>query len=156
MPEQEIYTDQKVAVTTDHVIIAGATYAVRNLTSVRMTVTPPTGCAMIVLNSMGAIMIAAGLLSCLIGATLVLQTYIEPGEHPARQYAADVIIAIVMAIIFVGAGVLVIARSGKARGVNRYNVTFVTSARETQALTSKDEEYIRKIVGTINEAMVRG
>jgi hypothetical protein len=62
----------------------------------------------------------------------------------------------VMAIVSVGAGVLVIARSGKALGKERYNVTIVSSAGEKRALTSEDQEYIRRIVGAINEAIVRG
>jgi hypothetical protein len=123
MPEETIYTDQNVAVTTDRIVIAGTTYAVRNLTSVRMTVTPQSGCARIVIFAIAISLIAFGLGMGFICVGVVSQSH----EDTMVQAGVSVTWA-VMAIVSVGAGVLVIARSGKALGKERYNVTIVSSA----------------------------
>jgi len=63
--------------------------------------------------------------------------------------------ALVMAIISVGIGVFAGARALSLSGKKSYNVTIVTSAGETHAVTSKNPKYIRKVVGAINEAIIR-
>jgi hypothetical protein len=59
---------------------------------------------------------------------------------------------IVPSIVAIGVGALMLIG-----GKKRYSVTIVSStvAGETDALTSEDPEYIRKVVEAINEAIVR-
>ncbi len=61
----------------------------------------------------------------------------------------DMPIPLVMVAMLIGTGLIWILVERK-----RFNLTIVSSAGETHALTSRDEEYIRKIVGAINEAIV--
>jgi hypothetical protein len=42
MAEERIYADDNVSVTTARIVVSGTTYALRNITSVRMTSTVPS------------------------------------------------------------------------------------------------------------------
>ncbi len=52
MAEETIYSDNNVSVTTTRVMISGTTYALRNITSVKMAMTPASqGCAIVLLTA---------------------------------------------------------------------------------------------------------
>jgi hypothetical protein len=128
MSEEEIiYSDANVSVSTSRVIISGTTYALRNITSVKMTVTPAKqGCA-IALIIVGGLGLLGGLAS-----------------------KDGVLVGLIIGAIIIGLGVLWL-RAVKAD----YHVTIASSSGEGNALTSRDRPYIQKIVDAINEAIVR-
>jgi uncharacterized protein DUF6232 len=127
MSEEIIYTDNNVSVSTSRVIISGTTYALRNITSVKMTFTPARqGCA-IVLIILGVLFVL-----CLVG--------VKGGAAPG----------LIIGAVLVGAGVLWL-RAAKPD----YHVAIASSAGERPAMTHKDKAYIEKVVDAINEAIVR-
>lgn len=131
MAEENIYVDNYVSVKTARIIISGTTYALRNITSVRMTVTPADQRAATVLIIIGVI----GLLGSV------------------AAFGNDVGCGVV---VLLGGGAMVaggIIAALKAKP--SYDVTIASSAGEIRALTSKNKDYISKIVAAINEAFVR-
>lgn len=131
MNEEQIYSDKNFQITNARVLVGGTTYALRNITSVKMTVTPAHyGCVitMIIVTIMvvfgvvvsvseGSVGIAAAalfLVLCLIGTVKAFQDA-KPDFHIELHSA-----------------------SGEAR-----------------VYTARDKEYVEKIVDSINEAMVR-
>jgi hypothetical protein len=132
MSEEIIYSDSEVSVTTTRVIILGTTYALRNITSVKMAMTPvKQGCA-IALLILGIIM--------LLGAFGGLSSKDVGGAILGLLIAAGIV-----------AGSVFWLRSLKPD----YHVTIASSAGEAHALTSKDKNYISKIVESINDAIIR-
>jgi hypothetical protein len=128
--EESIYSDTIVLVTTARVIISGTTYALRNITSAKMTVTPATeGCAMALL--------VVGIL----GVLFSFGAFAEAWTGFAWLVISGGIVAV--GIFWV--------RSLKPS----YNVIIASSAGEIRALDSKDKDYVSKIVDAINEALVR-
>ena len=77
--EQKIYSDNVVAVTTTRVIIGGATYALRNITSVKMTYT----CLLYTSN------VALNLRNCCVKSSTQLNT-IQHGSTSA-VHAAEIV-----------------------------------------------------------------
>jgi hypothetical protein len=61
--EQRIYSDNVVTVTTARVIVGSTTYALRNITSVSMTYTPPKVFGGILLLVIGLLLLLAGVVS---------------------------------------------------------------------------------------------
>lgn len=132
--EETLHADGYVSVTTARVIIRGTTYALRNITSVRMVVTPPsprkTGCAIVLL---------------FFGVVLLLGSFVN--------FSQDVISGIVL-LIFAGAvigGAILWMPSLKTV----YHVAIASSSGEANALSSKDRAYIERIVNRINVAIVK-
>jgi hypothetical protein len=131
MAEDTIYCDNNVAVTTARVIVSGTTYALRNITSVKLTTTPAkTGCAVV--------LIVLGVLGVL-GALPTFAQDVAPATY-----------ALVCASAFLIVGIALI-RSAKPS----FHVTIASSSGEIRALTSTDRSYIETIVASINEAIVR-
>lgn len=131
LQEETLHADDNVCVTTTRVIIHGTTYALRNITSVRMTFTPPkTGCAI---------------------ALLILGILFVPGAlaNISRDAAAGIPSLIIAGAIISGA--ILWKRSLKAD----YHVAIASSSGETNILTSTDSAYIEYIVNSINDAIVR-
>lgn len=128
MSEEVIYSDNTVSVSTSRIVISGTTYALRNITSVKMTFAPAkTGCA-VALIVLGALILVGGL----------------------AQGGQTIIGAVFGGAIVGGLGFLWL-RSCKAD----YFVTIASSSGEVRALTSKDKAYVEKIVGAINDAIIR-
>lgn len=127
--EQSIYADGSVSITTARAMIHGTTYALRNITSVRMAVTHPnTHCATALMTV--SILVGIGSLGVLYFswiAGLVFLFLATIGWLSARAwfrtYRAD------------------------------YRIIIVSSSGETEALTSKDESRVQKIVESINCAI---
>jgi hypothetical protein len=129
--EENIYTDKNVSVTTARVIISGTTYALRNITSVKMTVTPPKQECAVALLVIGIVGVLAGFAAF-------------THDRSAGLFW------LLMGVLMVAIGILWRLLLKPA-----YNVTNASSAGEIRALTSPNKEYIAKIVGAINEAFVR-
>lgn len=129
--EQKIYFDNFVAVTTTRVIVGATTYALRNLTSVRMTYTPPK--------------ILSGILLLVFGLLLVLGGFVSiHSESPA-----PIGVYIIGGAMVVG-GILLMVTAKTS-----YHVNLSSAAGEIHALTSKNRAYIEKVVVSINDAIVK-
>lgn len=131
MAEESVYSDGNVNVTTTRVMISGTTYALRNITSVKMAMTPAKqGCAIVLLIvGILAVLVAFGAFSNSVGSGII-------------------------ALLFAGAivaGAIIWLRSCKPS----YHVAVASASGEAHALTSKDKSYIEKIVASINDAIVR-
>jgi len=132
MAEESIYSDGNVSITTARIMIGGTTYALRNITSVRMTTTEPqTG---------GAIALIV------VGAFPILDTL----DGFAQGGSAGGLWLLVVGIVIGGSGVLSLRALKPA-----YSIIVASSAGEIRALTSPNKDYIAKIVSSINEAIVR-
>lgn len=132
LPSQEemLYSDNVVAVTNARVIISGATYALRNITSVRMTYSPP--------RVFWAIILA------LLGIIVLLLFWLRP----------DGAIAPTGAFVLPG-GIIGGAILWMCMARTHYHVGLSTTSGELHVLTSKDRTYIQQIVEAINSAIVR-
>ena len=131
MSEEVIYSDSSVSISTSRIVIGATTYALRNITSVKMSFTPAkSGCA-IALIVLGALFLLGGLAG-------------------AGNGAGSVITGLLVGGIIAGAGVLWM-RSNKTD----YHVMIASSSGEAKAMTSKDKAQIETIVGAINDAIIK-
>ena len=128
--EQKIYLDKVVAVTTTRVVVGGTTYALRNITSVSMTYTPPGVLGAILLLFVGIIIFFTG------------EFLSYGGISPSAIIAYTAAGFIVSGTIF-----------GMCRAKPTYHVCLSSTAGEIQVLTSKNKAYIEKIVVSINDAI---
>lgn len=120
-----------MAVTTTRVVVGGTTYALRNITSVSMTYTPPQlGCAILVL--------LGGLFLLL----LIIIPFNENNYHP-------------IAGCILGGSIMLGSIVWMSRIKTKYHVNLSSTAGEVHALTSKNKAYIEKIVVSINDAIVK-
>jgi hypothetical protein len=128
--EENIYSDSDVSVTTARIIVSGTTYALRNITSVKMTETAGnSGCA-VALIIVGLVSFSFAVLSIVDGTGPVL-----------------------LALLFAGgllAGGMAWLRSVKST----FHVTIASSSGEIRALSSLNRPYIETIVGAINDAII--
>jgi hypothetical protein len=132
MAECTIYSDENVNVTTARVVIHGTTYALRNITSVKMASTPAnTGCA-ILLRQFGILMLFGAFLA-FVGA--------EVGSG--------------FVILLFAGGVLTGAMFWLRACKPSYHVAIASASGESHALTSKDKQYISKVVESINDAIIQ-
>ena len=131
MAEQDIFTDENVKITTARVIINGTTYALRNITSVENTYTPPhRGWA---------------IASLIFGILSLTNAFISFPSSFGLGFGTLVFAAILIAL-----AVLLWLHEK-----TNYHVTLTTAAGESDALTSQDGEYIDNIVCHINDAMAK-
>jgi hypothetical protein len=128
--EETIYSDNAVAVTNIRVIIGGATYALRNVTSVKMMFTPP---------QLGAPILV------LLGGVFFLLLAIIPFNPNNYEPIGGVF----------GGGIMVASIIWMCCIKTRYHADLSTSAGEIHLLTSKNKAYIEKVVASINEAIVK-
>jgi hypothetical protein len=129
--EEKIYFDNAVVVTTTRVIVGGTTYALRNITSVRMTYTPPRVLGALLLLAFGVLLLLVGFVSIHTNAPAPIGVYLIGG-------------AMVVGAILI----MVTAKTS-------YHVKLSSTAGEVHALTSKNKAYIEKIVVSINDAIVK-
>jgi Family of unknown function (DUF6232) len=128
--EGKIYFDNVVAVTTTRVIVGGTTYALRNITSVSMTFTPPRVLGLILLLFVGLIIFFVG------------EFLSYGGSSPAAVIA------------FIAAGLIVCGTIFEmCRAKSTYHVCLASAAGEIHALSSKNRAYIEQIVVSINTAI---
>jgi Na+/H+ antiporter NhaD/arsenite permease-like protein len=131
MAEESIYADDNVSITTARIVVSGTTYALRNITSVRMTDTNPSKIGPIVCLILGLIILAMGLVAF-------------------TQSAGEGFMFSLAGAPLAGAGLYTLWTARRS-----YSVTIASSAGEIRALTSPDKQYISKIVASVNEAIVR-
>jgi hypothetical protein len=128
--EENIYSDSDVSVTTARIIVSGTTYALSNVTSVRMTETAGnSGCA-VALIIVGLISFSFAVLSIVDGTGPVL-----------------------LALLIAGgllAGGMAWLRSVKST----FHVTIASSSGEMRVFSSPNRPHIETIVGAINEAII--
>lgn len=128
--EETIYSDSEVTVTTARVLCAGTTYAIGNITSVKMRDTPPNAIPTLVAIAIGI----CGLVTAL-----------------ARlEFNAGVVFLFVVGIALIAFAV---------RHVHQltpdYHLLISSSSGEVRAFTSKDRQQVEQIVAAVNEAIVR-
>ena len=129
--KETIYSDNNVSVTTTRVMITGTTYALRNITSVKMAMTPANkGCAIILLIT---------------GACVLLAAFGIMGQNAGSGFGALIFAVAILA------GAIFWLRSLKPT----YHVAISSSSGEARALSSGDQGYIAKIVQSINDAIVK-
>ena len=113
------------------VIIGGATYALRNITSVKMLFTSPR--------------LVKPILFLVVGLMILFAAFF-PINANAPAPASAYVIAGMMIV-----GAILWMCSAKTN----YHVGLSSAASEVHALTSKNKAYIEKIVVSINEAIVK-
>jgi len=130
--EETIHSDSEVTVTTMRVIIHGTTYALRNITSVRMTSTRSGfGCAVV-------------LLICLVIFPLFF-----------ALFAISASVGIGFFALIVAAAIIAWQLRRLQRSRTTYHVAISSASGEAKALSSKDQAYIQNIVKSINDAIVK-
>jgi hypothetical protein len=130
LTEERIYFDNVVAVTTTRVIIGGTTYALRNITSVKMTNTPPRIGWPLLLLILGLFFL---------GLSVLFQ----------RNEGTPIIAYIFLGAWIAGAILWMVMTK------NHFHVNLSSAAGETHALTSRNRAYIERVVLSINEAIVK-
>jgi uncharacterized integral membrane protein len=129
-PEERLYFDNVVAVTTTRVIIGGTTYALRNITSVKMMYTPPQ--------------IGWPLSLLVFGLFFLGLSVLFPGSDGTP----------IIAYIFLGAWIAG-AILWMVMTKTRFHVNLSSASGEVHALTSKNKAYIERVVLSINKAIVK-
>ncbi len=128
MSEEVIYADNQVSISTSRIVIGSTTYALRNITSVKIGSTAAKrGCAIIML----------------VFVPIVLIVGISGGGD---NFLPGLIWAVIL-----GVGGFFWLRACK----DDHHVLISSSSGEAKALTSKDKSYIEKIVAAINDAFIR-
>ena len=124
--EVTFYADGRgVRITNTRLIIGATTYAMTNITSVSMRTIPANRVPGIVIAILGLII--------LIGTGLL-----------------DSSVGIIIGVIVLGLGIL-LAVIPKPK----YTVRIGSASGETDAISSKDREYIQSVVTAINEAFIK-
>lgn len=129
-PGEKVYLDENnVLVTSKRAVLSGTTYALNNITSVKMSKKDPDHGCMLILT-------LAGVLGVLIGIFVL--------QDGASGWAW----VILGAIMAVGGGTVItqskpdhIVRLGSASG-------------ETNALSSKDQAFIMRVTEALNDAII--
>jgi hypothetical protein len=129
--EETIYSDNAVVVTNLRVIIGGATYALRNVTSVKMLFTRPR--------------LVKAILLLVIGLIILLAAFIPLNENAPAPVGVYIIGGAMIG------GAIVWMCSAKTM----YHVGLSSASGEVHALTSKNRAYIERVVLSINEAIVK-
>ncbi len=129
MAEENIYSDNNVSITTARIIVSGTTYALRNITSVKLTATKHKPVIAVALIVVGVIFVWVGLF-------------------------ADTVSSSILPLI-VGGLLLAVGIAWVRRVKPTFHVTIASSSGEIRALSSPNRPYIETIVGAINEAIIR-
>jgi hypothetical protein len=129
--EETIYSDNAVIVTNMRVIIGGATYALRNITSVKMLFTPPR--------------LVKPILLLIVGLIILLAAFFPINENAPAPASAYVIAGMMIL------GAILWMFSAKTM----FHVGLSSASGEVHALTSKNKTYIERVVLSINEAIVK-
>ena len=126
-PAEEVLLEQgNIKVTTSRLLIGSKTFAISNITSVVF--------GKIKANKLPAIIVViAGVFILLFGIAL-----------------DAVLIGLILGGATIAGGVFIFQNA-----VDRYSVRLESASGESDALSSKDKEWIRKIVDAINEAIIR-
>lgn len=129
--EETIYSDNAIVVTNMRVVIGGATYPLRNITSVKMLFTPPRFVKPILLLMVGSMILLAALVP-------ITNTDSAP---PAVYVVAGMMIV----------GAILWMRSVKTN----YHLGLASASGEVHAFTSKNKAYVERVVLSVNEAIAK-
>jgi hypothetical protein len=129
--EETFYSDDTVVVTNMRIIIRGATYALRNITSVKMLFTPPR--------------LVKPILLLIVGLMILLAAFMPINEN-APAPASAYIIAGAMIV-----GAILWMCSAKTM----YHVNLWSASGEVHALSSINRTYIERVILSINEAIAK-
>jgi hypothetical protein len=125
MEEEQVYfSDDKVTITKTHATIDGKTYTVSDVSSVQMAKRPPA-------RNLPITLIAIGFISGLAAFS---------GES-GFLYGS-------IAVMFLVLGVLLFVSQH-----DRYAVQITLASGKVDALLSRDQEYVRRIVDALNQAI---
>jgi len=129
--EEVIYSDNAVIVTNMRVIIGGTTYALRNITSVKMLFTPSR--------------LVKPILLLIVGLLILLAAFVPLNENAPAPGGVYVI-----AGAMIGSAILWMCGAK-----TKYHVGLSSASGEVHALTSKNKVYIERVVLSVNEAIVK-
>jgi len=123
----------------------------RNITSVTMTYSHPTGCAILLMLA-GVPLLGIGLLMVLGAAAEI----IGKAQGPDPFSAVEILLGVVtVAIPLIMAIALFVLGRRWARSIpKRYHLVLTTASGENTALTSESRDYVEKVVQHINNALV--
>jgi hypothetical protein len=138
MEEITFYNDQSVSVTSARVIMNELTFALRNISSVRTLVEPPS-------HAIDIILIIIGIMTGIMGFCV---TGVGSGADSGAATGGGIFIVII-AIAFVVLGIFLYVKKKPT-----YYVYLGTNAGEKRGIRSQDKPYIETIVSAINEAIV--
>lgn len=130
--EITVFEDSSATITSRRIVVGGTTYALRNITSVKMGTTEPSGCGS------GCLMFFGGLGVC--GAIYDL---ISKGAWMGMS--------VFLVFLAAAVGGVMWQRTLKTS----YSLILVSSSGETHALSSPDKDYVEKVVAHISDAIVR-
>jgi hypothetical protein len=133
--ENVIYSDNLIEITTARILIDGTTYALRNVTSVKMTIKSPENGYRIGLTIFSLILGMPGFVVAKLGA--------EKGSWG---------VAFTGVILFL-IGLSFYRKTRRMPKEAEYNVVITSGSGESNALTSVNRSYIKNIVSHINEAI---
>ena len=126
--EVALYQDANIQITNLRAMLQGKTYAMANVTSVSMFTQFAKRGPAVLLAILGGLFVLVGLVA---------------GEE---MRGCSLTIGIVMLVVGIIAAVI---------AKNVYWVRIGSASGETNALSSNDREYILRIVGAMNDAIVR-
>ena len=129
MAEGNIYSDNNVSITTARIIVSGTTYALPNITSVKMTATKDKPVIAVALVIVGVILVWVGLF---------------------RDTVSSAIGSVIVGGLLLAVGIVWVCMVKST-----FHVTIASSSGEIRALSSRNRPYIETIVGAINEAIIR-
>ena len=127
--ETTYYQDNRVHITNARAIIDSKTYAMANISSVNFLRKPPK-----VLWPL--FFLGIGILGAITGVILLLN------DGGATCLGGSIVLLIIGGAMF-------------ALNKTQYYVVIGSSSGETQALKAPDQAYVRKIVGAMNEAIIK-
>ena len=135
MVEHVLFQDRDVVVTTSRVRVGGTTYALRNITSVRVARTDSAWGARV---AMTLVLFLAWIIVNWLGAF-------------ALGFGSPMSLLITYAALAYGVWWV----WNRMRVSITYHCSLATSGEEVQALSSKDQAFIQGVVNAINEAIIR-
>ena len=138
MNEPSLYQDNSVFITKTRAVIGGTTYAVSNVTSVAMVVIPPNKTIAIALISVGLVTAASGI--CLASLSFAER---QLGVSPTE-----------ICLVTAGLGALLTGIYLALAAKPSFAMRFSSAGGETNVFTSKNRDYIQKLVNAMNQAIV--
>lgn len=126
--EEDFYEDERIRVTASRIVIGATTYALRNVTSVRLEASRPSSTGPTLGLVFGILLAAFGLNDSLTGFTRAV-------------------------LAFGGIGMAGLCVKTLVRPMITYHVVLASASGEQEALSSMSHEYTGKIVDAINHAI---
>jgi len=126
MNEQTFLNAEDIVVTNARFVVSGKTYAMNGVTSVRFGQKDPRRWGPILLFLYGGVNLLPGLL-----------------------HSEFMFVAVPAALLFMGPAIFWWTRQKPV-----YSVVLTTAAGEAQALSSKDESLVRRVVDALNSAII--